>query len=330
MQEKLRGVSIKSLFGKYGIVFMLLALVAVMTILIPGFLSLYNIIDMFTQCSIYGIMALGVTFIIISGGIDLSAGSLVALIAVLSAAFGQKATAANRIFAFLPELGIWAPLLIAIVAGALLGAVNGTLVAKLKLFPFIATLGVYTIARGFALVITGGKPVNNLIPAFQQVGGNIGGFFPMPVLIYIICIVICSVLLNYTKFGCNTYAIGGNPSAARVTGINISKMTIMIYAFAGIMYGLAAFVYAGRVLSVNPGAAKNYELTAIAASVIGGTNPIGGSGTIWGVVVGAMILSVIRQGLTLLAVDAYWQQIAEGVIIVVAVIFAMRKKNKPA
>lgn len=328
MQETMKRINIKSLFSKYGIVFMLLALLCILAMLIPGFVSINNIIGILTQSSIYGIMALGVTFIIISGGIDLSAGSLVALTAVVSAAFGQRAAASNRIFSALPELGIWAPLLAAIVIGGLLGAANGVLVAKLKLYPFIATLGTYTIARGFSLVITQGKPVTQLIPAFQTVGGNLFGFLPTPILIFALCIWLSSVLLGHTKFGCNTYAIGGNPSAARVTGINITRMTIMIYAFAGIMYGLASFVYAGRVLSVNPGAAKNYELSAIAASVIGGTNPIGGSGTIWGVVVGSLILTTIRYGLTMLSVDAYWQQIAEGVIIVAAVIFAMRKKTK--
>lgn len=328
MEEKLRGINTKSLFSKYGIVFMLAALLLVMAVLIPGFLSVSNIIGILTQGSIYGIMALGVTFIIISGGIDLSAGSMVALTAVISAAFGQRAMASNRIFESLPELGIWAPFLVAIIVGGLLGAVNGALVAKLKLYPFIATLGTYTIARGFSLVITKGKPVTQLIPDFQTVGGNLFGLLPTPILIFAACIALCSILLNRTKFGCNTYAIGGNPSAARITGINLARMTIMIYAFAGIMYGLAAFVYAGRVLSVNPGAAKNYELSAIAASVIGGTNPIGGSGAIWGVVVGTMILTTIRYGLTMLSVDAYWQQIAEGVIIVVAVIFAMRQRSK--
>ena len=330
MQNKLKGVSLRTLFNKYGILCMLLALVAVMTVLIPGFLSWSNISGIITMGSIYGIMALGICFVIISGGTDLSAGSMVALIAVVSSAFGQRADAMNKIFEFAPELGIWAPLLVAIVFGALCGAVNGVLIAKFKLFPFIATLGTYTIARGFALVITKGKPVTQLISPFAAVGGNIFGFFPMPVLIFIICIVISSILLNQTKFGCDTFAVGGNPSAARITGINIDKTLIMIYAWAGIMYGIAAFVYAGRVLSVNPGAAKNYELTAISAAVIGGCNPAGGSGTIWGVVVGTLIVSTIRYSLTLLGVDAYWQQIAEGAIIVVAVIIAMNRKDKKA
>lgn len=328
MQNKLKGVNLRTLFNKYGIVFMLLVLVAVMTIMIPGFLSWSNITGIFTMGSIYGIMALGVCFVIISGGTDLSAGSMVALIAVVSSACGQQAGAMNKIFPFMPELGIWAPLLVAVVFGALCGAVNGVLVAKLKLFPFIATLGTYTIARGFALVITKGKPVTQLISPFSTVGGNLFGFFPTPILIFIICIILSSILLNRTKFGCNTFAVGGNPSAARITGINIDKTLIMIYAFAGIMYGVAAFVYAGRVLSVNPGAAKNYELTAISSAVIGGCNPAGGSGTIWGVVVGTLIVSTIRYSLTLLGVDAYWQQIAEGAIIVIAVIIAMNRKNK--
>lgn len=314
------------IFDKFGIVVMLLVLVIIMAVLIPGFLAPSSILSLLVQGSIFGIMALGVTFIIISGGIDLAAGSMVALTAVVSASFGQLAGASNKIFPWVPELGMWAPLVVAIVFGGLLGAINGFLISKLNLFPFIATLGTYTIFRGFALVITQGKPVTQLLPGFVKVGGNIGPI-PTPILIFAICVVICSVLLNRTRFGYHTFAIGGNAAAARVTGINIPRMIILIYAFAGVMYGVASFVYAGRVLSVNPGAAKNYELTAISASIIGGTSPVGGKGTIWGVVVGTLILSVIRQGLTMLAVDAYWQQIAEGAIIVVAVIFAMLRQN---
>ncbi len=326
MQKTKKNNTLRMILEDYGIVVMLVVLVLIMTILIPGFLSLSSISSLLVQGSIFGIMALGVTFIIISGGIDLSAGSLVALTAVVSASFGQLEGAMNKMIPGLPQLGIWAPLLVAIVFGGFLGAVNGLLIAKLKLFPFIATLGTYTIARGLSLVITNGKPVTQLIPSFMTVGGNIGPF-PTPVLIFIICIVISWILLDYSKFGYHTFAIGGNSSAARVTGINISRTIILIYAFAGVMYGVAAFVYTGRVLSVNPGAAKNYELTAISASIIGGTNPVGGKGTIWGVIVGTLILSVIRQGLTMLAVDAYWQQIAEGAIIVIAVIFAMMRQN---
>jgi inositol transport system permease protein len=176
-------------------------------------------------------------------------------------------------------------------------------------------------------VITAGQPVTNLIDAYKFIGGDIFEVVPVPVLIFLVVIILSTILLNNTRFGSNTYAIGGNVMAANVTGIHIARTTIGIYSFAGALYGVAGMVYAGRVLSVNPGAATGYELTAIASSIIGGTSPMGGKGTIWGAVVGALILSVIRNGLTLLAVDAYWQQIAEGLIIVVAVIFAMRKKK---
>lgn len=328
MQETKKNSALSKFLGTYGIVVMLLALVLIMTLINgPGFLSVSNIQGILTQGSIYGIMALGVTFIIISGGIDLSAGSMVALAAVVSASFGQLATASNRIFPFLPQLGLWAPLLVALVFGGLLGAINGLMVAKLHLFPWIATLGTFYIARGLAQVITAGKPVTQLIPSYARIGGKIGGIIPVPALIFFICVAISWILLNYTKFGCDTFAIGGNLGAARVTGINISKTLILIYAFAGVMYGVGAFVFAGRVLSVNPGAAQNYEMSAISASIIGGTSPMGGKGTIWGVIVGTLILGTIRQGLTLMAVDAYWQQIAEGAIIVIAVIFAMRREK---
>ena len=322
MQENAKKFNFKTAFGKYGIVVMFILLYIVLAILIPGFVSASNIEGILVQGSIYGIMALGVTFIIISGGTDLSAGSNVAMSATILGIAGQTADAQNRIWAAFPSMGVWGALAVGIIVGGLLGALNGWMIAKLNIFPFIATLGTYTIYRGLSLVITGGSAVSGLSEGFKTVGGHLG-VIPTPVLVFVICIIVALILLNYTRFGCNVYALGGNRSAARVSGVNIQKTLILIYMLAGIFYGIAAWVYAGRVLSINAGVAKRYEMTAISCSIIGGTNPAGGKGAIWGVVVGTLIISTIRYGLTLLAVDAYWQQIAEGLIIVVAVIIAM-------
>ena len=185
-----------------------------------------------------------------------------------------------------------------------------------------------TVARGMALIYTNGKPVSTLIPSLTFLGGKLFGFLPIPVIIYFIMIVISSILLNKTRFGKNIYAIGGNITAAEISGVNVPKNLIMIYAYSGLLAGLAAVVFAGRVGSVHPGAATGYELTAIAATTIGGTSHSGGIGTIWGAFVGALVLAVMRNGLTLLGVDAYWQQVTEGIIIVVAVIIDMRKNAK--
>ena len=197
-----------------------------------------------------------------------------------------------------------------------------------RLPAFIATLGMMTIARGFALLYTGGKPVSQFTEGMMFIGSKVG-IVPVPVIVYAIMIAITWVLLGYTtSFGKNVYAIGGNIKAAEISGVNVKKNLVLIYGFAGLCSAVAAIVFAGRVGSVHPGAAMGYELTAIAATTIGGTSHYGGIGTIWGAVIGALVLGVLRNGLTLLGIDAYWQQIIEGMIIIVAVVIDMRKNAR--
>ncbi len=315
------------LLKRYGIIVALLLLVTVISIAEPKFLSPSNLFNVLAQSAIYGIMALGLTFVIISKGIDLSVGSLLAFAGIVAASLGQVSTATTKYFPSFGELNILVPVLAALLIGALLGAVNGGLIAFTGIPAFIATLGMMTIARGFTLMYTGGKPVSQFIPELRFFGDKIGPI-PVPVIIYGIMIFIAFVILNHTSFGKNIYAIGGNIKAAEISGVNVKKNLVMIYSFAGLTCGVAALVFAGRVGSVHPGAALGYELTAIAATTIGGTSHTGGIGTIWGAVVGALILSVLRNGLTLLGVEAYWQQIVEGAIIIVAVIIDMRKNAK--
>lgn len=316
-----------ALAKKYSIVFVLIAMVLGISIIEPKFLSSKNIFNVLTQSAIFGIMALGLTLIIISKGIDLSAGSLVAFSGIVAASLGQVAGATGKFFPNMGELPIIVPILVALAIAGILGAINGSLIAFTGIPAFIATLGMTTIARGFTLMYTGGKPVSQLTSNFTFLGGKIG-FMPVPVFVYGVMVMITWVLLNYTSFGKNIYAIGGNVQAAEVSGINVKKSIVKIYTYAGLMYGVAALVFAGRVGSVHPGAATGYELTAIAATTIGGTSHAGGIGTIGGAVIGALILSVLRNGLTLLGVQAYWQQIVEGAIIIVAVIIDMRKNRK--
>lgn len=201
---------------------------------------------------------------------------------------------------------------------------GGLLIAKTHIPAFIATLGMTTILRGACLIYSKAKPLTYFQPALLQLGGTWRGI-SVPVIIYAICIVGTSILLNYTRFGTDAYAIGGNISAAEVSGVNIDAAIIKVFAFCGLMCAVAAIVFAGRVQSVHPGAAQGYELTAIAATTIGGTSHSGGIGTVWGAVIGTLVLGVLRNGMMLLEIDAYWQQIAEGTIIVVAVIIDMRK-----
>ena len=321
-------IDVKHILQKYGIVFVLILMIIGLSIAEPAFLSSSNIFNVLTQSSIFGIMALGLTFVIISKGIDLSVGSVLAFAGVVAASLGQAATATGKYYPQLGEMPVIVPILAALAIGSLCGGVSGFLIAKTRIPAFIATLGMMTVARGMALIYTSGKPVSTLIPSLTLLGGKVFNVIPIPVIIYFIMIVISSVLLNKTRFGKNVYAIGGNITAAEVSGVNVSKNLIGIYAYSGLLAGLAAVVFAGRVGSVHPGAATGYELTAIAATTIGGTSHSGGIGTIWGAFVGALVLAVMRNGLTLLGVDAYWQQVTEGVIIVVAVIIDMRKNAK--
>jgi inositol transport system permease protein len=324
----MKTIAMRQIIKKYGIVLILILMIILLSIIRPAFISPTNIFNVLTQGSIFGIMALGMTFVIISKGIDLSVGSILALAGVVTASFAQTATATIKYFPNLPVMPVVIPITIGLLVGALCGFVNGFFVAKTKIPAFISTLGMMTIARGFTLIYSKGQPVSNLIPGITGLSGKLFGIVPIPVIIYFIVIIASSILLNNTRFGKNTFAIGGNMVAAEVSGVNVPKNILMIYTYCGLLTGVAAIVFAARVGSVHPGAASGYELTAIAATTIGGTSQSGGIGTIWGCFVGVMVLAVLRNGLTLLGVDAYWQQVAEGCIIIGAVIIDMRKNSK--
>lgn len=313
---------------KYGIIFVLVLMFVGMSIAMPDrFLTVKNILNVLTQSSIFGIMALGMTLVIISKGIDISVGSLLAFSGVVAVSIGQAATAGSKFYPNLAEMPVIVPILVALAIGGLLGAINGGLIAYTGIPAFIATLGMMTIARGLALLYTSGKPISTLTPGFTGLAGKLGPI-PIPILIYLLFIVITWVLLNNTRFGKSVYAIGANIKAAEVSGVHVKRNLTLIYAYCGMLAGVAAIVFAARAGSIHPGAATGYELTAIAATTIGGTSHAGGLGTIWGAVVGALILSVLRNSLTLLSVNAYWQPIIEGLIIIVAVIVDMRKNAK--
>ena len=317
----------KALAQKYGIIGVLIILIAIISILEPKFLSPTNLFNVLTQSSIYGILALGMTLVITSKGIDLSVGSMLAFSGVVAASLAQTSSATTLYYPNITDMPVIVPILVALVIGSLLGAINGSLIAYTGIPAFIATLGMYTIARGAALIYTGGKPVSQFTDSMMAIGGKIG-IIPVPVIVYGVMIAITWVLLGYTSFGKNVYAIGGNVKAAEISGVNVKKNLVLIYGFAGLCAAVAAIVFAGRVGSVHPGAATGYELTAIAATTIGGTSHYGGIGTIWGAVIGALVLGVLRNGMTLLGVDAYYQQIVEGAIIIIAVVIDMRKNAK--
>ncbi len=321
-------LNFQSIFEKYGMVFILILMIVIMSIIKPSFRTMQNFLNILTQSSIYGILALGMTLVIISKGIDLSVGSILALSAVVAASLGQSAAASNKFFPNLGELSILVPVLAALLIGGLCGAINGGLIAFTGIPAFIATLGMMTIARGFAYIYTSGKPISTMSGSFKFIGqGKVLGI-PMPVVIYLLMIIITWILLNNTRFGKRVYAVGGNIHAAEVSGVNVKRMLLLIYTYMGLLAGISGIVSTGRMVSAQPGLAVGYELTAIASTTIGGTSHSGGIGTIWGAVVGALVLSVMRNGMTILGIHSYWQQIVEGLVIIIAVILDMRKNAR--
>lgn len=306
----------KELLKKYGIILILLLMVIGMTAVKPVFIKSANIINIFRQVSVIGTIAFGVTLIIITGGIDLSSGSVVALVGVITATYAA------------PGNSVAVAILIGLMVGAGCGLFNGVILAITGIPPFIVTLGMMTAARGAALLFTDGRPVSDISDEFLVLGtGNIGPI-PVPVIIFLTMGLITHVILRKSKFGKTIYAYGGNEQAAKVCGINVNKTLIIVYMYAGIMSAVAGIILTSRVSSGNPTAGLSYELDAIASAVIGGTSLDGGVGFISGTIIGALIIGVLNNGLTLIGVSPYWQQIIKAIIIVGAVILdTYRHKN---
>ncbi|MFL7795391.1 galactose/methyl galactoside ABC transporter permease MglC [Clostridium chauvoei] len=300
----------------------------------PGFLSLKNFTNILSQASTRGILALGVAGLIVLQGTDLSAGRILGLTAIVSASLLQSSTYASRMYPNLPELPLIIPLIGAVIIGAIFGAINGFGVAKLKVHAFIITLGTQLIAYGVSCLYIdrpplGAQPVANLDARYTNfVTGSLKlGSVQIPYLIFYLAIValIMWFIWNKTKLGKNMFAIGGNPEAAAVSGVNIVKNIMIIFVISGVLYGLAGFLEAARAGSTTTATGFNYELDAISACVVGGVSFTGGVGTIPGVLIGTVLLQVINYGLNFIGVNAYWQYIIRGLIIIVAVSLDVRK-----
>ena len=278
------------------------------------------------QVSVIGIIAIGVTQVIITGGIDLSSGSVVAMTAMIVASLAQSEGWARALYPSLAELPAYVPIIAGIVLGIAAGCVNGLLIAYAKIPPFIATLGMMVSARGLAKWYTRRQPASGLTDQFTAIGSS-----AWPVAIFIVIVVIFHVAMKYTRYGKFTYAIGANPQAARVSGINVERHLVKVYAIAGMLAGIAGVVACARAQTAQSGMGYMYELDAIAAAVIGGTSLSGGVGRIAGTVIGVVILGLISSGFTFLRIDAYYQEIVKGIIIVVAVgsdVYRSRKRLK--
>jgi ribose/xylose/arabinose/galactoside ABC-type transport system permease subunit len=294
---------------KYGIFIGLIFICLVLSIVSPQFLTIPNLTIIVTQITINALLAFGVTFVIITGGIDLSLGSMVAVAGVLAAILAKNG-----------DYPLILPIIAGLGAGLLMGAFNGFVVTKSKIAPFIVTLGTMTIARGLALIISKGRPVSNLSESFNYIGGGTFLGIPIPILILIVVFVLCTIILNKTILGRYIYAVGGNEQAARASGININQVKMTVYSLCGLLAGLASIILTARVTTGQPNAGAGFELDAIAAAVIGGTSTTGGKGTILGTLIGVLLIGVINNGLDLLNVTSYYQQVVMGTIIIGAVV----------
>jgi len=263
------------------------------------------------------LIAAGSTLVIISGGIDLSVGSVFAASAVVG---GTVLTSTGN---------LWLALATTLGMGALLGLTNGLLITRIRVPPFIATLGMMGIARGLALIISKGIPIYGLDERFRWIGqGKVFDVIPVPTLIVIAVYAIFFVMMNYTRFGRFVYSIGSNAEAARLSGIHVSLVIVGIYTIAGLMSGLASIVEAGRLATVQPAGGNGYELLAIGAVLIGGASTFGGEGSILATLIGALLVTTIRNGLNILGVNAFWQYVVNGIVIIAAVAIDQYRRRR--
>ncbi len=331
---KLNKESLQNFLLNYALYIVLFAMIVFFVIKEPTFLSLKNFTNILSQASTRGILALGVAGLIVLQGTDLSAGRILGFTAIVSASLLQSTTYTARMYPDLPALPLILPMFIAIVIGGIFGAINGFGVAKLKVHAFIITLGTQLIAFGISCLYIdrpplGAQPVANLDERYTKF---VNGYFRLgsveiPYLVMYLAIIaaIMWFVWNKTKLGKNMFAIGGNPEAAAVSGVNLVKNIMIVFTISGVLYGLAGFLEAARAGSTTTSTGFNYELDAISACVVGGVSFTGGIGTIPGVLLGAVLLQVINYGLNFIGVNAYWQYIIRGLIIIVAVALDVRK-----
>jgi ribose transport system permease protein len=306
-------------FREAGILFVLIALCVILSIVAPRFLTLRNVTNVVRQFSVIAIMSVGMTYVIITAGIDLSVGSIIALSGCMTAWF------------LVEGYPIWLSVLIGLALGALTGIVNGLLIVKVRLAPFIATLGTMGIARGVVLALTMGYPIQPFPEAFEVIGRGYLGPIPIPVVIMTVVVIAGHIFLGRTTIGRYIYYVGSNPTAARLSGLNVGRILILVYTVAGFLSGLAAVVLVSRLTSAQSNMGTGWELDAIAAVVIGGTSLAGGEGSVLGSLIGAALMGVINNALILLGVNVYWQSVVIGIVIVLAVALdAWRQSRRPA
>ena len=311
--------SYKKNISRFQSVIALFVLCIVLSVLTDKFFTTANGVNVLRQVAVNICIATGMTLVVLTAGIDLSVGSVLALCGAITAGLlknGMQFPSANLYIGFT----ILGAVLGAVIIGGLLGLFNGLAITKFKVPPFVATLAMLTIARGFTMLYTGGHPISNLGDDFAYIGaGNFMGI-PVPVWIAAIVVLLAVFITKKTKLGRYIYAIGGNETAARLSGIRINRVKLTVYSLGAVLAAVGGVIVTSRLDSAQPNAGISYELDAIAAVVIGGTSLNGGKGSVWGTVIGAVIIGVLNNGLVLLNVSAFWQQVVKGGVILLAVI----------
>src|SRR5690606_14092032 len=310
-----KGFGIGNITQKLGTLLGLIILIVIVTILNTSFIEPLNILNLLRQVSINALIAFGMTFVILTGGIDLSVGAILALSSAVMATFMVSG---------------WDPIIAIILGclfGGILGGINGLLMTKGRMTPLIATLATLTIFRGLTLVYTNGNPITGLgnQAAFQFLGRGYLFGIPVPAITMLIVFAILWIILHKTPFGRKTYAIGGNEKASIISGIKVDRIKIMIYALIGLLSALAGAILTSRLNSAQPTAGTSYELDAIAAVVLGGTSLTGGRGRIVGTLIGALIIAILNNGLNLLGVSSFYQMVVKGIVIAIAVLLDRKK-----
>ncbi|MDZ4183896.1 MAG: ribose ABC transporter permease [Desulfuromonadales bacterium] len=297
-----------SILKRYGIAIAFVLVCVILAILSPVFLRWNNILNVIRQSSIIGIMAVGVTFVILTGGIDLSVGSVMAAAGMIAAGAMQNGA------------GTATAILIGLAVGVACGLVNGYLITVGKITPFVVTLGMMSIARGITLIYSQGYPISGFSPSFRFIGGGVLLGIPFPIILLLLSVVVAWFILTQTRLGRYTYAVGGNEETVTLSGISSSRIKLIVYGISGFASGVSALILTSRLNSAGPTAGIAYELDVIASVVIGGTSLNGGRGSVWGTLIGALLIAIINNGMNLLGISPYFQQLVKGLIIIGAVL----------
>ena len=314
MLSKMKDMGFAGIYSKYGTILIFISIIILASIASPFFLNPANLTNVLRQLVVVSLLAFGITFVIILGHIDVSLGSVVALTGTIAASVMAKTQS------------IFLAVVVGILVGIVVGIINGYVITTYNIPAFITTLAMTTVARGAVLLYTGGSPITGL-GNFKIIGQGSLGPVPISVLIMLVFMVIAWTLLNRTKFGRQVYAVGGNEKAALASGIDTKKTVKLAFIFNGITCAVAGIVLMSRINSGQPAAGLAYEFDAITAVVVGGTSLMGGTGTVTGTLIGAMIIGVINNLLNLMNVNSYWQQVVKGLIIAVAVILDVKTKT---